>query len=108
MKPDDQINLDSLRSWKVETPLPRAFKSDVWRKIAARQKQPAFVGAFADWLLALVARPVPALACVALALAIGSGSGYLAGTGRKGHAESDLLAKYVQTIDPYQSLLARR
>lgn len=100
--------MDSLRAWKVQTSLPRTFKSDVWRKIAARQKQPAFVSAFAEWLLALMARPVPALTCAALVLAIGGGSGYLSGRGHKGHTESELLAKYIQTIDPYQSLLARR
>ena len=107
MKPDNQNNLDSLRAWRVETPLPRNFKRDVWQRIAARQKQPEYWSVFADWILGLLARPGLALAYAVLVLVLGGGSGYLAGTGHKGHRDSELMARYVQTIDPYQSLVAR-
>ena len=108
MTPDNQSSRDSLRAWRVETPLPRTFKCDVWRKIGERRKQLHYWDAFQDWLLALVERPTPALACVALVMILGGSSGYLVGARHKNHETAGLLSKYVQAVDPYQTLLPRR
>lgn len=52
MKTDDPDPLDDLLSqWQVQVETPPDFRREVWRKVAADNRDPGWIERFAWWLL---------------------------------------------------------
>lgn len=96
---------DLLHEWKVNSEVPAAFNSAVWRRI--QQLPPSPESALAEWFSGLLTRPAAALSYAALALVIGLAAGHLHASNHLRSAETDLMSRYIQTIDPYASPAVR-
>ena len=105
MKPNESAEREVFRTWRVNAPLPRHFKSNVWRGISAERHRTTLWSAFSQWLRFTLYRPAPVLVCLSLALTIGGGTGYWMGHLRRAASSEALLSRYVQSVDPYQALL---
>jgi hypothetical protein len=100
MKEADEIRSE-LRRWTISTTLPREFKSEVWRKIAASSR-PSLWQRFTESMEALLHRPIPAGAYIGLLIALGMGMGAWKGAADANETRHTSLAHYVQSIDPYR------
>jgi hypothetical protein len=94
-----------LAQWKVEASLPPRFQEQVWKRIdrVEAQKPQRSLAAFAHWIDAAFRRPALVCAYVAVLLFVGLGAGYWQAQGTMAHSRSELLARYVQSVDPYQA-----
>ena len=93
-----------LREWKVTTPLEPHFAEGVWRRIAKADtaaKLSLWV-AFRHWLSTALPRPALAVAYVTVLLVSGIATGYWQARNETVRRNSDLGARYVQSVDPYQ------
>jgi hypothetical protein len=92
-----------LREWKVEAPLPPRFQEGVWQRIERRETQAAGWRMILSQLISALARPILATSYLLVLLLAGILAGYIQARATSAHAESELSARYVQAIDPYQS-----
>lgn len=101
---NDEPLHELLAQWKVEESLPPRFQEQVWKRIdqAEARKPQSRLAAFAHWLEATFRRPVLASAYVAVLLFVGLGAGYWQAQGAMAQSQSELRARYVQSVDPYQ------
>ena len=110
MKPNhpsgnDEPLRELLAQWKVEESLPPRFQEQVWKRIeqAEARKPQSKLAALAHWIEATFRRPVLAFAYVAVLLFVGLGTGYWQAQGAMAQSQSELRARYVQSVDPYQA-----
>lgn len=101
--PDDHVLSSALRSWKVSQPLPPGFQDQVWRRIERAEvlKRRSWFAEAAQFLDRAFARPALAYAYVLLFLGIGLTGGYVKAHQQENRIETQLAARYVQSIDPY-------
>ncbi len=107
-KPNDDAPLDALlQEWKVKSSLPPRFDEQVWRRIERAETAPvpsvSLATVFANWIATMLPRPALATAYVAVLLAIGAGVGWSQARQETARVSSDLSARYVQAVDPYQA-----
>ncbi len=102
--PNDDKLSGVLRSWKVAEPLPPRFQERVWARIEtlAEQGTNAWFVDFNTLLQRLFPRPAMAYAYVIILLVAGLTGGYLKAQQQESRIESQLAARYVQSVDPYQ------
>ena len=98
-----------MREWSVDSPLPPRFQENVWRRIErAEMAAPAPAKKASLWAMFLAAvsaalpRPAMAVAYVAVLLFVGAGAGMWQARSQASRVESELGARYVQSVDPYQ------
>ena len=106
-KPTDDPPLDALlREWKLKSSIPPRFNEQVWRRIESAETAPALsvslATAFANWIATMLPRPALATAYLTMLLAIGASIGWSQAQRQTARVTSDLSARYVQAVDPYQ------
>ena len=101
---DKQLH-DLLAEWKVGTSLPPRFQEQVWKRIdqSEAHKPQSSLAALAHWIEAAFRRPALASAYVAVLLFVGLGAGYWQAQGAMTQSQSEMRARYVQSVDPYQA-----
>ena len=94
-----------LAQWRVEAAMPPRFQEQVWKLIewSEAQRPQSRLAAFAQWMAAAVRRPALACVYVAVMLFAGLGAGYWQAQGTMTQSRSELQARYVQSVDPYQA-----
>jgi len=106
MKIDDQNDEKlsaALRTWKVSEPLPPRFQEQVWSRIErAEASRGVWLTSVIIFVERLFARPALAYAYALLLLTLGLTGGYLTAQQQEFKMETQLAARYVQSIDPYQ------
>ena len=110
MKPNHASENDEplhelLAQWKVAESLPPRFQEQVWKRIeqAETQKPQSSLAALVRWIEAAFRQPALATAYVAVLLFVGLGAGYWRAQGTMTQSQSELRARYVQSVDPYQA-----
>jgi len=94
-----------LSEWRVVAKLPPRFQEGVWERIGNFEKQFAPNVWSAAWkqFATLLTRPAFATAYLTIFLLIGVSAGCERGESKTAHIKSDLQARYVQMVDPYQA-----
>lgn len=96
-----------LRECGITATLPPRFCEGVWRRIAQREQEPTALAAlwtaFNRWMDAKLPRPALAVSYVTILLVIGAGAGWAQAHQEKARVSSELSARYVQSVDPYQN-----
>jgi deferrochelatase/peroxidase EfeB len=110
MKPNHASENDEplhelLAQWKVAESLPPRFQEQVWKRIeqAETHKPQSSLAALVRWIEAAFRRPALASAYVAVLLFVGLGAGYWRAQDTMTQSQSELRARYVQSVDPYQA-----
>jgi hypothetical protein len=93
-----------LRQWPVSTPLPPRFQDAVWRRIELNEPRAQGLTFLLSRLLTGFAKPSLAVSYLVVLLLAGILAGYWQARVSNTHAEQLLSARYVQAVDPYQSL----
>jgi len=93
-----------LREWRVETPLPPRFQEAVWRRIELNDNRSYNWTLLLTRLLGAIAKPSLAMSYLMVLLLAGILAGYWQARITNTHAEEQLSARYVQVVDPYQTL----
>ena len=93
-----------LREWRVETPLPPRFQEAVWRRIELNDNQSYNWTLLLTRLLGAIAKPSLAMSYLMVLLLAGILAGYWQARINNTHTEEQLSARYVQVVDPYQTL----
>jgi hypothetical protein len=101
---NDESLRRALREWRVETPLPPSFQEAVWRRIELNDKQSSNWTLLLTRLLGAIAKPSLAMSYLMVLLLAGILAGYWQARVTNAHAEEQLSARYVQVVDPYQTL----
>ena len=98
-----------LGRWKVSDPMPPRFQEQVWKRIALAEatQEPLLLDRLLRLLEIAVPRPKFALSYVAILLVLGVVAGTLTASAKTSHLDADLSARYVQSINPYQSVTSR-
>ncbi len=103
---DDESLRAVLRQWTLNAPLPPRFQQQVWRRIARAETKPETT--VWAWLLNLVEvalpRPKVAYSYVAILLLFGAAAGSWAAQRKTNGLDAALGWRYVQSVDPYQTL----
>jgi len=109
MKENDPAGKDEalsklLHTWKAEAQLPQRFQQAVWQRIerADAELKVSLWQTLRARIEAAFARPALAATYVAVLLFAGVGAGYWRGEDRSAEVQSELRARYVQNVDPYQ------
>jgi hypothetical protein len=94
-----------LAEWKTEASLPPRFQERVWKRIeqAEARKPQVSLAALVHWLDAAFRRPALACVYVTVLLFVGLGAGYWQAQGTMAQSQSEMRARYVQSVDPYQA-----
>jgi hypothetical protein len=102
---DPDVLRQTLRKWKVTTPLPPGFQEEVWRRIASTQKPaaPSSWIIITHWIEAVLVRPALAASYVAILLAIGVTAGLAQARHEAARLKDELSQRYVRVLDPYQT-----
>ena len=101
-QPDELDNL--LREWRVTEPLPPRFQERVWRRIeSANPRGVTLWELFKTWTEQTFTRPAVAVAYVTALVMIGTVFGVRQAQAKSTRVQDQLEARYVQSIDPYQS-----
>ncbi len=104
---EDEPLRDLLKEWKATPDLPPGFQDQVWRRIERAKAQtiislPLWT-VWTNWIAAVLPRPVLAAAYLAAFLAIGATFGWVQARHATEHVSDDLSARYVRSVDPYQT-----
>ncbi len=100
----DEVLSKLLRTWTSEAPVPPRFQESVWKRIERANsgvKVPLWRVLVAQ-MEAAFRRPAFAVVYVSILLIAGIGAGYWHAEDSAAQAKSELRARYVQSIDPYQ------
>ena len=101
-QPDELDNL--LREWRVTEPLPPRFQDRVWRRIeSANPRGVTLWELFKTWTEQTFARPAVAIVYVTALVVMGTIFGLRQAQTESTRVQHQLEARYVQSIDPYQS-----
>jgi len=110
MKTNQPDNRDAalrkvLKEWRTDVALPPRFQESVWQCIEQAQLQtaPSLRDAVAHWIGSMLPRPTMAVAYVAVLLVVGSTAGWAQAHLTNTRVNSELGARYVQELDPYQA-----
>ena len=110
MKPVDPIEKNdphgkALQEWKVDTSLPPRFQEGVWRRIALTEarREPSWWRDLFQTVDAAFRRPALAVSFVVILLLAGLSIGLIRARQESARADASLEARYVQSIDPYQT-----
>jgi hypothetical protein len=109
MKPENELDSErllerTLKEWRVEDPLPPAFREKVWRRID-RGEIPAAEGLWArlsSWINRSLSRPALAASYVAVLLMAGLATGYWQARTDNARVSQELRGRYVRMMDPYR------
>ena len=107
MKPNqpdsDPVLSRVLRTWQPGAELPPRFQERVWQRIADDEARPSVSlwDVLRQWLDTRFRRPAVALAYVTVLMGIGLTTGYLHARSDATQIQSELRARYVQTVDPF-------
>lgn len=102
--PDNDEHLRAvLREWVVEIPPPPFFQDRVWQRIERDQERPASIiwGQWARLLEVVLPQPKIAFSYVASLLVLGVVAGSVSAQIKTSRMDSQLGARYVQSVDPY-------
>ena len=92
-----------LSAWKPDAQMPPRFQEAVWRRIETdADLKVSLWQTLRARVEAAFARPALAAAYVAVLLAAGVSVGYWRAEDRSAEVQSELRARYVQNVDPYQ------
>jgi hypothetical protein len=92
-----------LRKWTLDTTTPSNFNSLVWRRIEARHGVNV-AEVIGHWITELFARRAVAVAYLSLAVAFGLAFGHIQSRNILRERETQLEARYIQSVDPYAAL----
>jgi hypothetical protein len=101
---NDESLRQVLQEWRVETSLPPRFQEGVWRRIELNETRSSGWSSLLSRIVAGIARPSLAASYLVILLLAGVLAGYWQARVSNAHAEQLLSARYVQVVDPYQSL----
>jgi hypothetical protein len=93
----------ALKRWRVTTPLPPRFQAAVWQRIAREQARVGLFDRLAEWAGSLLLQPLPRLAYIVLLIGMGISAGLWSGNAQSARTESDMLIRYVESVDPYRA-----
>jgi hypothetical protein len=96
MNPESEL----LKKWALDASVPSNFNSVVWRRLEAHRCV-SILEAIRQWLTELFARPTVAFAYLSVALVIGLAAGQVQSLKVIRERDSQLEARYVQSVDPY-------
>ncbi len=93
-----------LKTWKPEGQLPPRFQQAVWRRIegAHTTRAPHLFQLVSLWIERIFTRPAFAAAYLTALLFAGLGAGYWHASNRAAQSNSEMRARYIQAVDPYQ------
>ena len=89
-----------LKEWTLDAAAPTNFNSVVWRRIEDRRCV-SVAEAMRHWVSELFARRAVAFAYLSLAVVFGLGAAHIQSSKVLRERDSQLEARYVQSIDPY-------
>jgi hypothetical protein len=92
-----------LGQWKMNAPLPPRFQEGVWRRIEQPPPTAGLRELWWSWLERVFARKPVALVYVSALLLLGLAAGYVNGQAHEQRLNAQLAAKYVQSLDPYET-----
>ena len=111
MKTNEPDNRDAalrnvLKEWRTDAALPPRFQENVWQRIEHKQASntPSIWDAVAGWIGSQLSRPALAASYVALLLVVGGTAGWTQAHQTNARVNSELGARYVQQLDPYQAV----
>ena len=102
MKRESQL----LKEWTLDAAAPTNFNSVVWRRIEERRRV-SVAEALRHWIGELFARRVVAVAYMSVAVVIGLAAAQVQSSRVLRERDSQLQARYVQSIDPYASRVSK-
>ena len=93
-----------MQAWTVTAALPPRFKEGVWRRIEAAEFRPSVSlrSMLMDRLTELLPRPAFAVAYVTVLLTLGIVAGHWQARHLTVRVDTELGARYLQSVDPYQ------
>ena len=99
-----------LRTWRTDAPLPPHFRDDVWRRIDRAEAKSDFGlwTRLSVWIEGVLPRPEIAFCYVTSLLLVGLTGGMWAARQENDRMNADLGSRYVQSVDPYQTLDSNR
>ena len=89
-----------LEKWKVDSALPANFNAVVWRRIEDRRRF-SVADAIGLWVSELFAKRAVTVAYLSLAVVVGLTVAQVQSSKVLQERESQLQARYVQSVDPY-------
>jgi hypothetical protein len=95
-----------LKKWTLDASAPANFNSAVWRRIEERRRV-SVADALRQWMAEVFARPAVAVAYVSLAVMVGLGAAHVQSSKMLRERDSQLEARYVQSVDPYASRVTK-
>ena len=108
MSPDpnpDPTLSNQLAEWKLDAPVPPAFRAGVWRQIAVQEEEASVRPwtLLVRWFTELFARRQFATAMAALLILLGAGAGWLRARTDGARLDDSFRQRYIQSVDPYQA-----
>lgn len=106
----DEDLKDKLNAWKVELEPPRAFRSEVWQRIAAREstRRNSVWQKLREWIAAELPKPQYATAVVMVGAMLSIGVAHIQAQGINSRHWRQLEARYVTSINPAAQAAARQ
>jgi hypothetical protein len=103
-EPDNALR-KVLKEWRTDAALPPRFQENVWQRIERTQASasPSMWDVVARWIGTMLPRPALAVSYVTLLLVIGGTAGWTQAHQTNARVKSELGARYVQELDPYQA-----
>ena len=95
-----------MKKWSIDASVPTNFNSVVWWRIEAC-KRVSVAEAIRQWLAAQFARPAVAAAYLSIAVAAGLAAAHVQSSNVLRDRDSELEARYVQSVDPYAIRLTK-
>ena len=94
-----------LKEWRLNAALPPRFQERVWQRIerAGASAAPSLWGALAHWIGTRLPRPAMASVYITVLLVVGGTAGWTQAHQTNARVNSELGARYVQELDPYQA-----
>ena len=89
-----------LKEWTLDAAAPTNFNSAVWRRIEERRRV-SIAEAMRHWVSELFARRTVAFAYLSFAVVLGLGAAHIQSSRVLRERETQLGARYVQSVDPY-------
>src|SRR2546423_15571143 len=108
-EPNDALS-KLLRDWNVSAELPPRFQEEVWQRVArsAVPAKPHLWTEFLNWLDRALPSRAFAASYLSILLFAGVAAGYWRGQERAAQVRNEMGSRYVQSVDPYQALAARK
>ena len=102
---NDEALQKKLKTWRLSSPLPHRFQEEVWRRIVRSQTKPSqpWWQSIVDWFEAALPQPAMAASFVSALILLGLVAGWWQAKELKTRVETQMGARYVQAVDPYQT-----